>query len=111
MTATRLLATLIAALSISACSSFPHQDRYTGLVVVAQDPDDVRNCQLLDRLSSSSGLTGFFAPKGVGNIKNNLLFQADALGATHVVWDKPMAGYESTSLSGKAYRCPASANK
>jgi hypothetical protein len=28
------------------------------------------------------------------------------MGATHVVWDKPAALNDSTSLTGKAYRCP-----
>jgi hypothetical protein len=92
-------------LTLAACSSFPHQDRYGGLVK-AVDADDVVHCKYLDHLGSSSGLTGLFAPKGVDNIKNNLLHQADALGATHVVWDKPMAGYDSTTLTGKAYLCP-----
>ena len=94
-----------AALALSACASFPHQDRYAGLVKTV-DADDVVHCKYAGALSSSSGLTGLFAPKGVDNIKNNLLQQADALGATHVVWDKAMAGYDSTTLTGKAYLCP-----
>jgi hypothetical protein len=93
------------ALALSACASFPHQDRYTGLVKTV-DVDDVVHCKYIGTLSSSSGLTGLFAPKGVDNIKNNLLHQADAQGATHVVWDKAMAGYDSTTLTGKAYLCP-----
>ncbi len=62
---------------------------------------------MLGSLNSSSGLTGFFAPKGVDNIKQNLLRQADSMGATHVVWDKSNAGYDMTTLRGVAYQCPS----
>jgi len=90
---------------LTACGGIQHHERYAGHVIEA-NPDMVSQCKLIDSLSSSSGLTGFFAPKGVDNIKQNLLRQADAIGATHVVWDKASVGYEETSLSGKAYRCP-----
>jgi hypothetical protein len=96
---------LLASLGLSACSGMP-QERYAGPVMVVPDADDVAKCKFVDSLGSSSGLTGFFAPKGVDNIKQNLLRQADALGATHVVWDKPTAGLEATTLTGKAYKCP-----
>jgi hypothetical protein len=95
---------LLTSLWLAACGSMIHE-RYAGKVAVA-DADDVVKCKYIDSLGSSSGLTGFFAPKGVDNIKQNLLRQADELGATHVVWDKARAGYESTTLTGKAYRCP-----
>ncbi|HEX5355701.1 MAG TPA: hypothetical protein VFW93_05765 [Aquabacterium sp.] len=109
MTPKRLItltcATLVAALA--ACSSAPqHHERYAGHVIEG-NADMVVGCKLLDTLSSSSGLTGFFAPKGVDNIKQTLLRQADGMGATHVVWDKPNVGYDTTSLSGKAYQCPS----
>lgn len=81
---------------------------YTGLVVESSI-ERVASCKLLDSLSGSSGLTGFFAPKGVDNVKQSLLRQADAIGATHVVWDKPIVGYESTDVRGKAYLCPKAA--
>lgn len=97
--------TAAATLALGACSNVPHE-RYTGHVIQAE-PDTVVACKLIDELSSSSGLTGFFAPKGVDNIKQNLLKQADAMGATHVVWDKASVGYDSTTLRGKAYRCPS----
>jgi hypothetical protein len=95
---------LLSALTLTACAGMPHE-RYAG-AVKAVDADEVVRCKLLDELGSSSGLTGLFAPKGVDNIKQNLLRQADAMGATHVVWDKPAALNDSTSLTGKAYRCP-----
>jgi hypothetical protein len=94
-------------IGLTACGHTP-PERYAGKVV-ATDADAVVRCKLLDELSSSSGLTGFFGPKGVDNIKQNLLRQADAMGATHVVWDKANVGYDSTSLTGKAYRCPGPA--
>jgi hypothetical protein len=95
----------ITCVGMSACSSVQHHERYAGPVQSA-NAEDVRHCEFLGNLSSSSGLTGLFAPKGVDNIKQNLLRQADAMGATHIVWDKATAGYESTTLSGKAYNCP-----
>lgn len=98
-----------AMLALTACGSFPQQPaRYTGLVQTVE-ADDVTPCKYIGSLYNSSGLTGLFAPKGVDNIKNTLLRQADAMGATHVVWDKAMAGYDSTTLSGKAYLCTKAA--
>jgi len=108
----RIICTLgaLTTLSMGGCALFPHQDPYTGLVQ-AVEADDVVRCQYLGQLGSSSGLTGLFAPKGVDNIKNNLLHQADTLGATHVVWDRSVAGYDSTTLTGKAYICPKKTEK
>ncbi len=100
-----LSCTLAALVMLTACGSVQHHERYSGHVIEA-NPDMVTHCKLIDTLNSSSGLTGFFAPKGVDNIKQNLLRQADAMGATHVVWDKAKVGYDETSLSGKAYHCP-----
>lgn len=110
MTPKRLI-TLTACLPLAsvmvACSNMPqHHERYAGHVIEA-NADMVVHCKLLDTLNSSSGLTGFFAPKGVDNIKQNLLRQADSMGATHVVWDKPNVGYDATTLTGKAYQCPS----
>lgn len=95
---------LCATLGLAACAGMP-QDRYAGKVI-AVPADAVARCAFIDDLQSSSGLVGFFGPKGVDNIKQNLFRQADAKGATHVVWGEPSVGYESTSLTGKAYRCP-----
>lgn len=90
---------------LTGCAGMQQHERYTGHVIEA-NPDMVTHCKLIDTLSSSSGLTGFFALKGADNIKQTLLRQADAMGATHVVWNKANVGYDETSLSGKAYRCP-----
>lgn len=101
----------LALTTLTACSGIPQQPaRYTGLVQTVQ-AEDVTPCKYIGGLYNSSGLTGLFAPKGVDNIKNTLLRQADAMGATHVVWDKPMAGYDSTTLTGKAYSCPVKPEK
>ncbi|TAK97262.1 MAG: hypothetical protein EPO09_04495 [Aquabacterium sp.] len=101
------LACLAVITTLAACTNMPqHHERYAGHVIEG-NADMVVNCKLLDSLSSSSGLTGFFAPKGVDNIKQNLLRQADSMGATHVVWDKPNVGYDATTLNGKAYQCPS----
>jgi hypothetical protein len=97
------LSLVAAGLSVTACGHMTHE-RYAGPVVAVPDTE-ISPCTFLDDLSSSSGLTGFFAPKGVDNIKQNLLRQADKLGATHVVWGDSKAGYDSTSLTAKAYRC------
>lgn len=101
------LACLAVTVTLAACSNMPqHHERYAGHVIEGS-ADTVIHCKMLDTLGSSSGLTGFFAPKGVDNIKQNLLRQADNMGATHVVWDKPSVGYDTTTLTGKAYQCPS----
>lgn len=99
------LLSLVAALGLSACAT-DTDGRYAG-AVQPLDEDSAVHCQLIEELSSSSGLVGFLGPKGVDNIKQNLLRQADALGATHVVWGQPVVGYDSTSLKAMAVRCPA----
>lgn len=110
MTPQRLIAFIAClgtATGMVACNNMPQrQERYAGHVIEG-NADMVNLCKLVGSLSSSSGLTGFFAPKGVDNIKQNLLRQADSMGATHVVWDKPSVGYDATTLTGKAYQCPS----
>jgi hypothetical protein len=99
------LALTVTALSmLTACAGLT-SERYHGKIIEAR-PEAMRHCTFLGSVSSSSGLTGLFAPKGVDNIHQKLLKQADAMGATHIVWDKPVAGLEDTSASGKAYECP-----
>ncbi|MFT3857304.1 MAG: hypothetical protein QM742_07360 [Aquabacterium sp.] len=98
------LLSLLAA-GLAACSQIPATPRYQGDVLTTESAN-VATCHYLGELSSTSGLTGLFAPKGVDDIKQQLLRQAEGMGATHVVWDRPAAQYDSTSLSGKAYRCP-----
>jgi hypothetical protein len=90
---------------LSACAGYS-SIRYAGLVVPV-DATEVTPCAFLDEVSSTSGLTGFFAPKGIDNIKQNLLRQADALGATHIVWGEPVVGYDTTTLKARAYNCQA----
>jgi hypothetical protein len=102
----RLVGGLLLTLALGACANFAGPHRYVGNVVAVPDTE-VSPCQFIDELRSSSGLTGFFGPKGVDNIKQNLLRQADILGATHVVWGEPEVGYDSTTLKAKAYRCSA----
>jgi hypothetical protein len=100
-----ILAIMMAAAGLAACNSFTHAPRYQG-EVVATDAGNVTACRYLSELRGNSGLTGLFAPKGVDNVKQGLLQQAEALGATHVVWDQSSALRDNTSLSAKAYRCP-----
>jgi hypothetical protein len=95
-------------LSLLACAT-PGNERYAGNVI-AVHPEAVIQCKFLDDLSGNSGLAGLFGPKGVDNIKQHLLKEADTKGATHVVWDKANVGYMSTTLSGKAYKCPPTSN-
>jgi hypothetical protein len=100
-----IMVTLLALSGLGACANFKQTPRYEG-DVVATEAGNVTRCKFIGSLQSSSGLTGLFAPKGVDNIKQDLLQQADTLDATHVVWDASAANLENTSLSGKAYRCP-----
>lgn len=98
------LLTLPLVAALGACASWSPDHRYVGSVV-AVPATEVSPCQFIDEIGSTSGLTGFFGPKGVDNIKQTLLRQADVLGATHVVWGEPQVGYDSTALKARAYRC------
>ena len=93
---------------LAACGTFDQTARYQGNVV-ATGAANVATCKYMGELSGHSGLTGLFAPKGVDNVKQSLLKQADAMGATHVVWADSSAMPDNTSLTGKAYACPATA--
>ena len=100
-----------AALALSGlpgCGTVDQTTRYQGNVV-ATGAANVATCKYMGELSGHSGLTGLFAPKGVDNVKQSLLKQADAMGATHVVWADSSAMPDNTSLTGKAYACPATA--
>ncbi|MDE2402233.1 MAG: hypothetical protein KGL90_11270 [Burkholderiales bacterium] len=92
-------------LGLAACASTAHE-RYAGAVIPVGE-GSVASCNYLGTLTSTSGLFGFFAPKGVDDLKQDLLRQADVLGASHVVWSRPNVGYSGTSLTAMAYRCPA----
>lgn len=94
---------VVVTLGLSACVTPP--GHYSGSVVET-NAQAVERCRFLHEFSSSSGLTGIFGLKGVDDIKHELMRQAEAMGATHVVWGKPSVGYVSTTESVRAYRCP-----
>ncbi|CAH0351957.1 MAG: hypothetical protein C0487_09445 [Leptothrix sp. (in: Bacteria)] len=104
MTHLRLILLLAATGGLAACGTMS-SPRYAGSVV-ASETGAMARCQYLGDISGSSGLSGFFALKGADDIRQELLRRADVQGATHVVWDRPDAGYTSTTVVAKTYRCP-----
>lgn len=103
MTPLRTTLALAALLGLAACAT-PSSERYAGHVV-SSEPGAVARCRDLGSISGASGLFGFFAIKGADNVKQDLLRRADALGATHVVWNRPDVDYQGTSVTARAYRC------
>lgn len=91
----------LAALLIAGCAIPPTP---SGAVKPAT-LDQVAGCQYLDDLSGTSGLYGAFASQGAANARADLLNQAEAAGATHVVWTGQVPGHGSTGVAAKAYRC------
>jgi hypothetical protein len=67
--------------------------------------EQVQSCRYLDTVIGSSGLYGYFGSAGADNARSEAMERAQALGATHVVWQDRSASYGSTSVAAKAYRC------
>lgn len=103
---TRALTAGVLLVGLAGCASNPMTpDRYSGPVrVIAGDAP--MGCTLVERIETSSGLVGLLGPQGAENARQTLLWQADRLGGTHVVWDKPVVGDRRTTLSAQVYRCP-----
>lgn len=85
-------------LTLAACATTP--------VLGVADADDsmVANCRFLGEVHGASGWGGAVAASGMENAKNAARRQAQALGATHVVWASVAGGY-GPSASGRAYAC------
>lgn len=102
----RALTAGVLALGLGACANNPMTpDRYSGPVRVISG-DAVQGCTLVEHIESSSGLVGLLGPQGTENARQALLWHAERLGGTHVVWDKPVVGDRRTSQSAQVYRCP-----
>jgi uncharacterized lipoprotein len=74
------------------------------------DSSMVAGCTFLGDVSGTSGWGGLAASTGIEYAKNQALDQAAKKGATHVVWNT-LAGGMSSSVSGKAYKCPGASPK
>jgi hypothetical protein len=67
----------------------------------------VAHCAYLDDIIGSSGWYGAFATQGIENARAEALTKAASIGATHIVWQPRTEVYGTSSVAGKAYRCPA----
>lgn len=96
---------LFAALALAGCAAPSSHVASSSSVKPATD-DQVRSCTYLDDIVGTSAWYGAFASQGSENARQEALIRAEKIGATHIVWASPTALYGSTSVSGKAYRCP-----
>lgn len=67
--------------------------------------DAVSNCAYIDDVASVSSRYGIFASQALEDTRGQVLTKAEALGATHLVWEAPVVAHGSTTSRGKAYRC------
>jgi hypothetical protein len=65
-------------------------------------------CDYVDDVAGVSGWYGMFAEQGLANARALALEKASAAGANAIVWGEHTLRYGSTSIAGKAYRCPRS---
>ena len=73
---------------------FPH--------LISAEEKMVQDCQYLDTLSGNSD-PGRFLPKYRENdVEQQLMWRADRLGATHMVW---LYNYKRVGSAALAYRC------
>lgn len=68
--------------------------------------DQVAQCRYLDDIVGTSGWYGIFATQGIENARAEAFAKAESIGATHIVWQPRTEVFGSTSIAGKAYRCP-----
>ena len=96
---------LVLPLMLMGCATAPSPQ-----AVAVRDADQkmVESCEFVGDVTGASGWGGIAASVGTKNAQNEARDQAAGLGATHVVWSA-LAGGWSPSVSGKAYRCNASA--
>lgn len=100
---TRSSATLAACALLASCAA-PVPAVRSGSVKPAT-ADQVARCAYIDDVGGASGWYGVFASQGIENARAEVLLKAEAIGATHIVWNPPTAVYGGTSVIGKAYRC------
>jgi hypothetical protein len=74
--------------------------------IYESDARGVENCSFVGSFTGYSNVAGALASTGIQNAKNDVLDQAEARGATHVVWQSVAVGWGSTA-AGNAYRCEA----
>lgn len=100
----RSIALPIILLSLSGCAT-PIGGYQTGVVSVVLQ-DQVGKCSYLDTVIGSSSWYGLFVDKGIENARAYALGKAEALGATHVVWETIDPVHGTTQIAAQAYRCP-----
>ena len=94
---------MVAAALAAGCATSDRPVHVAGIRSAAEA--DVTSCAYLDAVAGASGWYGMFARKGLENARLAALDQAQALGATHVVWTVAPQGYGSSHATGRAYRC------
>lgn len=92
----RLLA--VSVLALAGCATVPVSG------VADADESRVAACRYLGDVQGASGWGGLGAGTGMENARNAARRQAQALGATHIVWRSIEGGY-APSASGRAYDC------
>jgi hypothetical protein len=73
--------------------------------VQTADSNMVSNCKFIGTMFGSSGMTGVARSIGADNARNDVLEQAAAKGATHVVWEGASDDYWGPNARGNAYKC------
>jgi hypothetical protein len=75
--------------------------------VKATDEWKVKDCTFLGEVTGTSGSTviGLATDATVESAQNDGADKAASMGATHVVWGK-YSGGQTTTILGRAYKCP-----
>jgi hypothetical protein len=100
----KILALVVAAISLSACTAaVKNAER-----VADADPAKVAHCSFVKDVSGSSVFGGNqgLAGEGIAKAKEQAREEAAKAGATDIVWGD-LSSPDISSVTGKAYRCSA----
>lgn len=96
-------ALILLTVALAACATSEQPIGVPGIQSATEQ--QVAACKYLDTVAGASGWYGVFARKGLENARLAALEQAQALGATHVVWQPLAQGHGSSQAAGRAFRC------
>lgn len=98
-----LLVLSILLTTLSGCATPSNLHQSGALAVTTQD--QIGHCSYLDTVIGSSSWYGLFADRGIENARGYAMGKAEALGATHIVWETIPPVHGTTQIAAKAYRC------
>lgn len=77
----------------------------TSTTVKEATAQQVTSCKLIKSIAATSPFYGVFAGQAMRVTREKILLEAEAVGATHIVFGQSEAGYGSTTQNAQAFDC------